>query len=886
MRFTSRCALSVLLLAWAGTMAQAATELLGVRTTVDRQATTFLLRLPAQVEYSPTRIAPRLFVVDMTGVSGEPSAQSQVVESPLVDSYRLLAYRGADDQPHLALELTLKQEGQINIEERSEGLEVRVEGLSSGRAPAKPAVAAVQPKPELKTESKTESKTELKTQKKPSQTASARPASAARKTSVQEISVALAETGTGLEVEILGDGAMQYKTMELRRPDRLVLDIPDAVNRIRQRRLEVDTPPLKTVRVAQFARQPAITRIVMDLDHKVPYEVRQQANGLLVALRASQAAAAVAPEPGALASGQSERPQGSGGSQTKPVASATSEPPVPVATLAEASVSEPEGEVIESDLSGHTAQAAEGPQPEANEAVAADGVSPLVPEEPVLVASSQPPTTPTPGTPPVVVTSPPVGASLEPAIAATAAAPATVQQAPAAIMAQTTPRTAPAAAPVLMAQAGAPLSAQLAGAQRPSYTGEPISVNLKDVDLDDFFRLIHEISGLNIVLDPNVSGTVTIVLDEVPWDQAMDIVMRNNGLAEGERIGNVVRIARISTLEAEAKAQLARAQAEAQAIEQSQPRQTVTRVLSYAQAEGLVPTLKRFLSARGDLTFDARSNMLIITDIAPAIGEIDRLLGTLDQKSQQVEIEARIVSASRQFARDIGSQLAASGRSGRVVIGGTTQIDADNPIERTPGPPFSVSGTGSQPFLSNFPAVGASSGASFLITTPTFALDAILTAAEQRGLGKLISRPKIITQNNVQAVMQQGVRIVVQTLINNTPTAQFVNVVLRLTVTPQITAEGTVFLRADIENTGIVPGGRDVNGVPTLSTQQVTTQVLVTNGGTVFFGGVLQNENNLTEQQVPLLGSIPLVGNLFRRRATSTTTNELLFFITPRIVQL
>ena len=172
MRFTSRCALSVLILAWAGSMAHAATELLGIRTTVDRQATTFLLRLPTQVEYSPTRITPRLFVVDMTGVSGEPSPQSQLVESTLVDSYRLLAYRGADDQPHLALELTLKEEGQINIDEIEEGLEIRVEPLSSARAPArpeapKPAPAAAQAKVETKAPA----------------AAPARPAPAARRTS-------------------------------------------------------------------------------------------------------------------------------------------------------------------------------------------------------------------------------------------------------------------------------------------------------------------------------------------------------------------------------------------------------------------------------------------------------------------------------------------------------------------------------------------------------------------------------------------------------------------------------------------------------------------------------------------------------------------------------
>jgi len=165
------------------------------------------------------------------------------------------------------------------------------------------------------------------------------------------------------------------------------------------------------------------------------------------------------------------------------------------------------------------------------------------------------------------------------------------------------------------------------------------------------------------------------------------------------------------------------------------------------------------------------------------------------------------------------------------------------------------------------------------------ALDAILTAAESRGLGKLLSRPKIITQSNVEATVQQGVRIPIQTSINNTITTQFINVTLRLTVTPQITADGTVFLRADIENTAINPGIARIGGIPALDTQQATTQVLVSNGGTVFFGGVIQTTNNLTEQQVPLLGSIPLIGNLFRRRATSSSTNELLFFITPRIVQ-
>jgi len=149
----------------------------------------------------------------------------------------------------------------------------------------------------------------------------------------------------------------------------------------------------------------------------------------------------------------------------------------------------------------------------------------------------------------------------------------------------------------------------------------------------------------------------------------------------------------------------------------------------------------------------------------------------------------------------------------------------------------------------------------------------------------MTSEPTIVTQNNVAGTVTQGSQIPIQTTINNTISVQFVNVVLRLTVTPQITSDGTIFLKTDIENTTINPGIPRILGVPALNTQGATTQVLVSDGGTVFFGGVIQTDNNLTEQQVPLLGSIPLVGNLFRRKATSTTTNELLFFITPKVAQ-
>src|ERR1700741_1533736 len=187
------------------------------------------------------------------------------------------------------------------------------------------------------------------------------------------------------------------------------------------------------------------------------------------------------------------------------------------------------------------------------------------------------------------------------------------------------------------------------------YSGEPISVNLKDVDLRDFFRLIHEISGLNVVVDPAVKGNLTIVLDDVPWDQALDIVLKNNEL-DKQLEGNVLRVASKETLKKEAQQNrdLAKAQAEAADVV------TTTRVLSYAKASDLVTTLKKFLSSRGDVLADSRSNTLIIRDIPSVLPVLDNLIRQLDRKSQQVEIEARVVAANRSFSREIGTQLAAA----------------------------------------------------------------------------------------------------------------------------------------------------------------------------------------------------------------------------------
>jgi len=421
----------------------------------------------------------------------------------------------------------------------------------------------------------------------------------------------------------------------------------------------------------------------------------------------------------------------------------------------------------------------------------------------------------------------------------------------------------------------------------PKYTGEPISVNLKDVDLKDFFRLIHEISGLNVVLDPNVHGTLTVVLDDVPWDQALDIVLKNNDLAR-ELEGNVLRIATVDTLKHEADARRAQIESEALAVEKV----SVTRFLSYAKAKDVIITVKKFLSQRGDVVADDRTNAVIVNDIPKVLPIIDRLLTQLDRKTQEVEIEARVVAATRQFARDIGTQLGFGWGNGHTAVGGGQGVGTSSTTVSGLTPQYIVTpGTGSTtgftiPLFSNLGVTSPTSALQIVNASNNVRIDAILSMAESRGLLKVLSRPRVVTQNNIQALVKQGVRvpIVTQAQLGGPPTVTYVDAFLRLTVTPQITSENTIFLNVDVENT--TPNfGQEVQGNPELITQQATTQVLVTDGGTVVIGGVIQTQNSINISQVPLLGNIPYLGNLFKHTQVQTSNQELIFFITPRIIQ-
>jgi type IV pilus secretin PilQ/predicted competence protein len=604
--------------------------------------------------------------------------------------------------------------------------------------------------------------------------------------------------------------------------------------------------PVREIRLGQFSAD--VSRVVIDLREPAAYQISADGDTVKVSFAAgSRASGNAKPE-------QTQSPA----ANTMTTQAAVTERPTAVARPA----------VVRTT----TASAASVPAPASVLPVALTSSSPALARPVSAVSSDQGDQARQPQEVAANIASPnpvaaPVAAPSTPApVPATPATPAADQP---------TPVTA---APGQMSSTGL------------KYTGEPISVNLKDVDLRDFFRLIHEISGLNVVVDPAVKGTLTIVLDNVPWDQALDIVLRNNDL-DKQLDGNVLRIATKETLqkEAEENRDLAKAQAEAADVV------TTTRVLSYAKASSLVTTLKKFLSSRGDIIADDRSNTLIIRDIPSTLPVLDNLLRQLDQKSQQVEIEARVVAANRSFSRDIGTQFGFAGAnpSGSNIFSGSSEVGT-SPVVRNfpplPTPPVVVGSTGASatsgsiPLLSNLGASVPTSGISYSFSSANVALDMIITAAEQKGVGKLLSKPKIITQNNQKATVKQGTKIPVQTIVNNTVSVQFVDAVLELDVTPQITADGTVYMDVTVENDQIDQAIPRVQGIPAIDTQSAETKVTVNDGATVVIGGIIVTQQSTTIQQVPLVGSVPLLGNLFKHTTVSSTSQELLFFLTPRIL--
>jgi type IV pilus assembly protein PilQ len=478
---------------------------------------------------------------------------------------------------------------------------------------------------------------------------------------------------------------------------------------------------------------------------------------------------------------------------------------------------------------------------------------------------------------------------------------------------------------------------------QPGFVGEPINLNVVNADIRDILNYITEQYGVNFVIDSSVAAVpVTVNVQDVPWNVALEAVLKANRLGI-EVNGNILRVATTDVLAKESENQKVINDSRLDAS----PLVTEFIRLNYARAsgtlaqaagstgafsggstnlsfsggaggdatgggadQGLLPIISRRLSRRGSIEVDGRSNTLIITDVKENIEAVRQLVAILDQPEPQVEIETRIVIAQRNFSRDLGAQLSAGvinlGRGGLANIGtlpssgtgsgsgggsgGGGSGSGSGSSGPTSGPnPFGVFGglTGT-PVPTNSMAAAAASTVIGL-TTGLFGsaqISALITLAESRGQAKTVATPRVTALNNRPAQIESGSQIPVQTTQAASGTAvvttTFVSVPLRLSITPQITDAGTVVLRVTIEN-NTLNTGISVAGVPGIDTQRMQSEVLVPDGGTTVMGGVLADTEGEAQQRTPGLASIPIVGNLFKRKLTTRQNSEILFFITPHI---
>lgn len=441
-------------------------------------------------------------------------------------------------------------------------------------------------------------------------------------------------------------------------------------------------------------------------------------------------------------------------------------------------------------------------------------------------------------------------------------------------------------------------SATATAADVRSYSGAPVTFNFQDVPVRTVLQLIADESNLNIVASDSVTGNVTLRLQNVPWDQALDIVLQAKSL-DKRRSGNVVWVAPQSEIAA-----FEQAKEDARlAIEERAEMTTEYIPISYGNAEDIAKLLtdesksgsggggtggasqqRGFLSSRGSISFDRRTNTLLVIDIPNRVSEIKRLVNMLDKPVDQVIIEARIVIANESFARDLGARFGVSTNpdrniDGRVDVGGGFVAGQNNTLGR-PGA-FNV----------NLPVVGAPA-LGFTILGNTIDWNVELSALQQEERGEVISNPRIVTSNQREAVINQGQEVGYITVTggqsNSIPTVEFKDVLLELKVTPTITNDGRVFLAMDIkkdEVTGSVTY-QGIGSVPLISKRSVTTAVLIDDGQTVAVGGVYEFSDRSELSKVPFLGDLPVLGNLFKSRGRSKEKAELLIFVTPKVMRV
>ena len=808
---------------------------LDVRSDASR-VTCVQLQSTARLDYNVSKPEPHLVSIELHGADVSALQPEYRAEQGLVAS--VVVRSGLVGQATARLDITLREDCHVRSYLRNDAktLVIEFEPLSLARAGEPSASGAVPASPVQPVVF--------------SRTGAARTAKAASAKSTLLQSVTLSEAGPMTIAELGLTAKAKYNHFLLQNPPRLVVDLFDAVAAVEKRVLAGQDKMVTRVRVGEPDGR--TTRVVFDLKQTVAYTVSESETGLVVQF--------------------GDRPA------TMPRTVAN-----PVATAASASATVPSG----------------------------------TPEVSTTPAASDTPATETPAAAELPVT-PARQASVKPEPAALTVPPS--RSAPPAAAPAAKDKTASAAVSSAPANAPAPSAGRTPQGSRgaqfgdPSYQGEPVSLDITNVDLSDILRFISDNYDVNFVLDKSVGKVpVTLKVNQVPWTQVLESIFRANGLTY-RREGMIVRVATVAAITEEEQNR------RNQRLQEIYSAPTVTEYfkLKYERVDqnaamqqggaaggvgvqspsgqpiggmiggiGFVAIVQQALSPAGRISINPRTNTVIITDIPSYLEQVRDVIARLDVPEPQVEIEARIVFASRNFARELGVQLfaAATTRQGRAAAFSTSA----NTFLNTGASDGSTTDPSLAPGLLIGPvaASGISGGGSSVLaltTGPigTSLLAATLTANEQKGIAKSIAAPRVTVLNNADATIISGTQIpfIATAGVGVAQQVTFIDANVGMKITPQITTEGNVLLRVSVTNDA---PGQAINGLASISRRAATTQVLVPDGGTTIIGGVLNDVETTDVFRTPGISSLPLLGELFKRRAVSRTTGELLFFITPRI---
>jgi type IV pilus assembly protein PilQ len=671
------------------------------------------------------------------------------------------------------------------------------------------------------------------------------------------------QPGEQLEVKLVLDGpAPQPVSFTIDNPARLAVDLPNTSVGLESRRIDVNAGGVDTIVAAQADGK---TRVVFNLDSLQPYQTRAEGNVVYVTL--------------------GRGPDG-GGAVATPVASGDASP-APAASSAPWSI-----EKVDfrrgADGSGRIMVRTSDPRVQAS--LKQEGgrlvidfprteVSPEAAKRYDVVDFATPVST-------FDVTKTPTGARI--VVGATGDYEQLAYQSDRDYVLEVRPR---------------PKQAVVDPTKR-EYKGERLTLNFQDIEARAVLQLLAETSGQNIVVSDTVAGNVTLRLQNVPWDQALDIVLRTKGLDKRQE-GNVIYVAPAEELAAREKQQLE----SSKALTELAPVRTEYLQVNYAKASDLAGLIQQgkssLLSERGSVAIDERTNTLLLQDTAERLGDIRRLVQTLDIPVKQVLIEARIVIVNDDFSRELGMRFGGafvgdygSANNGLMYLGSgglDTDPGSSGPIISPSAPGGAgISGDDVQTptvddrYMVNLPIANPAGRLALTLLDKDYVVDLEITAAQREGRGEVVSAPRVITANGKEAIIEQGTEIPYQeSASSGATTTQFKKAVLSLKVTPQITPDDRVILDLTVSKDSVGQNVASATGgsVPSIDTREITTQVLVNDGQTVVLGGILETEKRDSVNKVPFLGDIPGLGFFFRSKSRTDNKDELLIFVTPKILR-